>query len=104
MYCKQRPFAAQRVAILTIALVTSGAALADDNSMSRLTGDSYAFFNDLDYRAGRFNVARALQAAPQVPLASMPKKDVEQAEPRILLADRAPGIALPSPFRDNTGA
>ena len=54
----------QLVAVATLALGASGAAFGDDNSMSVLTGDSYAFFNNLEYRAGRFNVARAREAQP----------------------------------------
>ncbi|HVO87336.1 MAG TPA: hypothetical protein VMV45_02250 [Casimicrobiaceae bacterium] len=45
------------------AAAASGIAHADDSSMSRWTGDSYAFFNNLDYRPGGFNVARAAQPA-----------------------------------------
>jgi hypothetical protein len=50
------------VAVATLILGASGAAFADDNSMSVLTGDSYAYFNNLDYSAGHFNIARAPQA------------------------------------------
>ena len=48
----------QLMAAAGLALVSS-VALADDSSMSVLTGDSYAYFNQLDYSAGKFNVARA---------------------------------------------
>ena len=51
------------IAAATLAFAASGAALADD-SMSRLTGDSYAYFNGLDHSPGHFNVARAPEAAP----------------------------------------
>jgi hypothetical protein len=57
---RNQPFRSTSLAIAAaIALGASGAAVADDNSMSIWTGDSYAHFNDLDYRAGSFNVARA---------------------------------------------
>ena len=47
-------------ALAALAAATSSSlALADDNSMSRLTGDSYAFFNNLDYNPGKFNTAKA---------------------------------------------
>lgn len=94
----------QLVAAAALAAAASGAALADDSSLSRLTGDSYAFFNDLEYSAGRFNVARAPRAMPQNPVANMPKKDLDAPERRILLAERPRGITLRSPFRDDTGA
>ena len=48
--------------LLALGLAASGGALADDSSMSRLTGDSYAFFNNLDYHAGGFTTPRELQA------------------------------------------
>jgi hypothetical protein len=46
------------IAAAALALCAS-AASADDNSMSVLTGESYAYFNGLDYSPGKFNVARA---------------------------------------------
>jgi hypothetical protein len=104
MFRKHLQLTVQLVAAATLAAGASGAALADDNSMSRLTGDSYAFFNDLDYSAGRFNVARAPQAMRQNPVANMPKKDLDAAARRILLAERPRDITLRSPFRDDTGA
>ncbi|HEX6137847.1 MAG TPA: hypothetical protein VF059_09325 [Casimicrobiaceae bacterium] len=60
MYRKQLSGSLQWT-VLALALGASGAALADDSSMSRLTGDSYAFFNGLEYRAGHFNVAKSPQ-------------------------------------------
>jgi hypothetical protein len=104
MFRKHLQLTVQLVAAATLAAGASGAALADDSSMSRLTGDSYAFFNDLDYSAGRFNLARAPQAMPKTPVANLLKKDLDAAERRILLAGRPHGIALHSPFRDDTGA
>lgn len=78
-------------------------ALADDSSMSVMTGDSYAFFNNLDYRAGHFNIARAPQAQERNAVVEMPRKAPALADKPILLADR-PGVTLRSPFRDDTGA
>ena len=89
---------------LALGLAASGAAFADDSSMSRLTGDSYAYFNNLDYSAGHFNVARAAQAQPQDPVATMPKRAPMRAERPLMLAAPPKGITLLSPFRDNTGA
>ena len=45
--------------LAALAATSSSIVLADDNSMSRLTGDSYAFFNNLDYNPGKFNTAKA---------------------------------------------
>lgn len=92
----------QLVAVATLAIGTSGVAFADDGSMSRLTGDSYAYFNNLEFSPGKFNVKRAPQATPQEPVAKVPKQELDQAEHRIMLADRPNGITLRSPFRDNT--
>jgi hypothetical protein len=104
MFRKHPHSRVQLVAVATLALGASCAAFADDNSMSVLTGDSYAYFNDLDYRAGHFNIARAPVVQPPDPVATMPKRDPAQAERRILLAAPPKGITFPSPFRDNTGA
>jgi len=78
-------------------------ALADDNSMSVLTGDSYAFFNQLDYNPGRFNTARAPVAREPSAVVEMPRKAPALADEPIMLAGR-PGATLRSPFRDDTGA
>jgi len=93
-----------RLAVATLILAASGAAVADDNSMSVLTGDSYAYFNNLDYSARHFNVARAPQAQPQDPVATMPKREPARTERPIMLAAPPRGVTLLSPFRDNTGA
>ena len=100
MFRKPLHSTVQLVAVVMFAAGASGIALADDSSMSRLTGDSYAFFNDLDYSAGRFNVARAPQAMQENPVANLPKTDLDAAERRILLAERSRDIAQHSPFRD----
>ena len=92
------------VAVATLVLGASSAAFADDNGMSVLTGDSYAYFNNLDYSAGHFNVARASQAQPRDPVATMPKREPARAERPIMLAAPPKGITLRSPFRDDTGA
>lgn len=42
---RKNPLSKQLVVIAALALGTSSAALADDNSMSMWTGDSYAYFN-----------------------------------------------------------
>lgn len=96
---RHAPFAA----FAALALLASGAALADDNSMSQWTGESYAYFNNLDYSLGAFNVARA----PQPQLAHGP---AAQANPHGEGATHAvtpprPSHAMArSPFRDDTGA
>jgi len=104
MFRKHLQWTARLVGAATLAAGASGVVFADDSSMSRLTGDSYAFFNDLDYSAGRFNVARAPHAMPQDPVANLPRKDFDASQRPILLAGRRQDIALRSPFRDDTGA
>jgi len=42
---KQYSLSKQLAVAAALALGTSGVALADDNSMNPLTGDSYAYFN-----------------------------------------------------------
>ncbi|HLX27328.1 MAG TPA: hypothetical protein VKV24_02435 [Casimicrobiaceae bacterium] len=94
----------QLIAAATLALGTS-AAFADDSSMSVLTGESYAYFNHLDYSLGKFNIARAADAQGRNAVVRMPVKprDAGQTEKPIMLADQ-PRITLRSPFRDDTGA
>jgi hypothetical protein len=104
----------QLIAAAALTLCAS-AALADDNSMSVLTGESYAYFNNLDYSPGSFNVARAAHAqdrdtamkAPQRPehdtAMKMPQVPRDAADKPIQLAER-PRISIPSPFNDNKGA
>lgn len=60
-------------------------AFADDSSMSVLTGDSYAFFNNLDYNPGRFNTARVDTPARSLAAKTSPqqKRDAD----RTLIAD-----------------
>jgi hypothetical protein len=78
-------------------------AFADDSSMSVLTGDSYAFFNNLDYHPGRFNTARLPAAQERNALVEMPRARPPVVEKPTVLADR-PGVTLRSPFRNDTGA
>jgi hypothetical protein len=92
----------RRLLAAAAAMLCASAALADDSSMSVLTGDSYAYFNNLDNNPGTFNTARAPQMKESDTAMKMPKVR-ETTEKPILLADR-PRISLPSPFSDNKGA
>ena len=78
-------------------------AFADDSSMSVLTGDSYAFFNNLDYHPGRFNTARAPSTEERNAVVEMPRTRPPVVEKPTVLADR-PGVTLRSPFRNDSGA
>lgn len=89
------------IAASAFAFAASGAAYADDSSMSMWTGDSYAYFNNLDYGLGKFNTARAAHAHDEAPVATSPRKD--KAERPVMLAAR-PSTARTNPFRDDTGA
>ena len=108
------------IATVGLALVSSFA-FADDSSMSVLTGDSYAYFNNLDYNPGRFNTARvnpppdrgtAMRKPRETPGAEK-NRDAQKApgagklrdaiDKPIMLADR-PRTWLPSPFTDDKGA
>jgi hypothetical protein len=74
-------------------------AFADDSSMSRLTGDSYAYFNNLDYHAGGFNTPRAPQGEQPAGVAKAPVKDKTAKREA---ADR-PAPRLRSIFHDDGG-
>jgi hypothetical protein len=104
MFRKHLQSRVQLVAVATLVIGASSGALADDNSMSVLTGDSYAYFNNLDYRSGHFNVARAPQAQREDPVATTPRREPARTERPIMLAAPPKGLTQISPFRDNTGA
>ena len=117
-------------AVVATALVASGVALADDSSISRLTGDSYAYFNGLEYRAGQFNVEKpkvrasaqskenssraadeaARKDAPMTtrdenarPATAGPSREAAPvAEPKILFASPRLVITPPVTFKDTT--
>ena len=91
------------VAAAIAAFCTTATAFADDSSMSRLTGDSYAFFNDLDYSAGKFNVARAPRAEGRDASATGSAKDGRNAESPIVSSTRAPAAGPKGPTRDDRG-
>jgi hypothetical protein len=102
------------VVAAALVLAATGTAFAQDSSMSRLTGDSYAYFNHLDFHAGGFNTERAPQmpehgaaAQAQSPAKAATKPPAAApsvAERPTMLADRPANVALPSPFSDTTGA
>ena len=110
-----RKFTKTRLIATAALTLCASIAFADDSSMSVLSGDSYAYFNQLDYRPGGFNVARTRHAptndaaikAPQPKerdaAMKMPQAPHHADDGPIMLADR-PRISLPSPFNDNKGA
>jgi hypothetical protein len=113
----QRLHRSLRLATLAaLALCASDAVLADDSSMSPLTGDSYAYFYGLDYHAGGFNTPRAvvrLTAPRAEPMAGDARGAAADPAPaarpqpfggRILLATPGNAGRIASPFRDDTGA
>ena len=104
MFRKHLHSRVQLVAVATLALGASGAAFGDDSSMSVLTGDSYAYFNNLDYHLGGFNTPRSPQLKAPDSVATTPKREPGHTERRIMLAAPPKGVTLPSPFRDDTGA
>jgi hypothetical protein len=92
------------VAAAIAAICTTATAFADDSSMSRLTGDSYAFFNDLDYSAGKFNVARAPRPEGRDALAKGSSKDGRDADSPIVSSTRAQAAKPSGPLRDDRGS
>ena len=101
---KVRNTFSQGKAIIAIALALgTSTAFADDSSMSVLTGDSYAYFNHLDYSAGKFNVAHAATPAPGHEAMKMPQKAPAIVDKPTLLAAR-PRISPTNPFSDDKGA
>ena len=115
---------AKPIIVATALALVPLAASADDSSMSALTGDSYAYFNRLEFRLGQFNRsdARTMVAGdPAQPSATpqgrtrfpvllagpMPSRmrlpaDAMKAAPRDDAASTN-GVRVLSPFRDDTG-
>lgn len=96
--------ASSLVAATALSIGAAGAALADDSSMSMYTGDSYAFFNGLDYGLGKFNVAHGGHMDVPMAVVKSPAAAPAQKERRNLLATRPTSGARTRPFRDDTGA
>ena len=92
-----------KLACGTALAVCASFAFADDSSMSVLTGDSYAFFNNLDYSPGRFNTARAPATQERNAVVEMPRTRPQLLDKPTVLANR-PGVTLRNPFRNDTGA
>jgi hypothetical protein len=91
------------IALAALATAASGTAFADDNSMSRLTGDSYAFFNNLDFSPGKFNTARVSQADKQTEMAKAGNNKEGAAREQRPATERK-SSAVSTVFRSDTGA
>jgi hypothetical protein len=87
---------------VAVAALFAGNAFADDSSMSRLTGDSYAFFNDLDYSAGKFNVARAPRSEVRDAFAKAQTKPQRGTDAPMVSSTRTEPKSS-SPIRDDRG-
>ncbi|HTI45548.1 MAG TPA: hypothetical protein VMB76_03250 [Casimicrobiaceae bacterium] len=110
MTSRQSPVRATALILFaTSALAASHVASADDNSMSRLTGESYAYFNGLDYSLGNFNVAHGAPAitrfAARKPLRGDTMIDVDHPGPAgaAEMPRTGPRVTLQNPFRNDTG-
>jgi hypothetical protein len=101
MIRKPFPLGRQIAAAAVLAIGASGIALADDSSMSMWTGDSYAYFNNLDSAPAKFNMARAPRMPEQDEMAKSRGK--ANAEPMMSASHRARGTPT-NPFRDDAGA
>ena len=101
----RKPFCT-RITLVAAAIATVSAtatAFADDGSMSRLTGDSYAFFNNLDYSLGKFNSPRAPQGEGRDAVAKAPSKGGRDGDSPMVSSTR-PQAAKPAvSFRDDRG-
>ena len=91
------------IALAALATAASGTALADDNSMSRLTGDSYAFFNNLDFSPGKFNTARVSQTDKQTDMAKAGNNNKDGVAREQRPATERKSSAVSTVFRSDTG-
>jgi hypothetical protein len=87
----------------TLSLTAPGAAFADDSSIARLTGDSYAYFNNLDYSVGKFNVERAPRTQDGSTVAKSPAKMPANSDPAMMSSARREADKSTSPIRDDRG-
>lgn len=71
--------------------------------MSMWTGDSYAFFNNLDYSAGHFNMAHAPRMMDDVAAKAPAKVGTPDARGGLFARRPSHGMAT-NPFRNDTGA
>ena len=101
----RKPFCTRNtlVAVAIAALGVTGTAIADDSSMSRLTGDSYAFFNNLDYSLGKFNTPRVPQAEGRDASAKGPSKTARDGESPMVSSTRPQAAKPTGPIRDDRG-
>jgi hypothetical protein len=99
---KKHYFTKSLAAAAVLGLSAYGIAYADDNSMSMWTGDSYAFFNNLDYSAGHFNMARAPKTSEGI-AANAPAK-AQDKDTHIVPPSRPSRAMATNPFRNDTGA
>ena len=97
-----RSFARSLLLGASLTLAGTSLAFADDSSMSMYTGDSYAYFNHLDYSLGKFNVART--AGSEQPEAVVKSPASPRTERRIQLAARPAQSGRTTPFSDDKGA
>ena len=90
------------LAAATLSLAASGTAFADDSSIARLTGDSYAFFNNLEYSPGKFNVERTPRAQDGA-LAKSPEKIPANSDPAMMSSARRDADKSTGANRDDRG-
>jgi hypothetical protein len=87
-----------------VGLSAYGLAFADDSSMSMWTGDSYAFFNNLDNSPGHFNTARAAPKAAESVATKAPAKTPDAGDRHTMMTHRTLTGTATNPFRNDTGA
>jgi hypothetical protein len=91
------------IAVAIATLSATATAFADDGSMSRLTGDSYAFFNNLDYSLGKFNTPRAPQGEGRDAVAKAPSKSGRDGESPMVSSTRPQAAKPAGSLRDDRG-
>ena len=103
MFCKPQSVRNAVLAAAMLALAASGVAFADDSSIARLTGDSYAYFNNMDYSPGKFNVERTPRTQDGSTLAESPAKLPPYSDPAMMSSARRDVDKSTSPIRDDRG-
>jgi len=103
MFCKPQSVRNAVLAAATLSLAASGVAFADDSSIARLTGDSYAYFNNMDYSPGKFNVERTPRTQDGSTVAKSPAKLPAYSDPAMMSSARRDVDKSTSPIRDDRG-
>jgi hypothetical protein len=98
MFGKRYSLSKQLVVASALVFGASGVALADDSSMSPLTGESFVYFNGGQNHGNPNMLAQNPHPQGAVAAGTRQKKDEQTIESKTLLANRETPITSPSTY------